>query len=26
MNCGYCGQQPYFCMCPRNHDIHTDPS
>ena len=26
MNCGYCGQQPYFCMCPRNHGIHTDPS
>jgi|TARA_B110000914_G_C15239520_1_gene343433 hypothetical protein len=26
MNCGFCGQQPYFCMCPRNHDIHTDPS
>jgi hypothetical protein len=26
MNCGFCGQQPYFCMCPRNHGIHTDPS
>jgi len=26
MNCGFCGQQPYFCMCPRNHDIPTDPS
>ena len=26
MNCGFCGQQPYFCMCPRNHGIHTDSS
>jgi len=26
MNCGFCGQQLYFCLCPRSHDIHTDPS